>query len=130
MNAPITILILEDEPLIAMDLELTLQTAGYAVAATLASGTDAESWLEENRADLALVDPELRDGVCEKVASILQRENIPFLICSGRLPNDEALSPAMREAVWLGKPTAAEDLLLAIDSALQEAHRLSEIEHG
>lgn len=123
MDAPITILVLEDEPLIAMDLELTLQNAGYAVAAIFASGGDAEGWLEENRADLALVDAELSDGVCEKVADTLQRKNIPFLICSGLLPNDEALSPAMREAVWLGKPTAAEDLLLAIHSALQEAHR-------
>ncbi|MBU1334249.1 MAG: response regulator [Alphaproteobacteria bacterium] len=54
-------LLLEDEPLIAMDMELLLQGAGLDVT-TVASCEEANNWLEVRRPDIVIVDIMLRDG--------------------------------------------------------------------
>lgn len=57
---PKTILIVEDEIFVAMDIERILADAGYSVMAIAA---DRQSALEgTNRPDLAFVDINLRDG--------------------------------------------------------------------
>jgi CheY-like chemotaxis protein len=56
----ISVLIVEDEILVAMDLERILQDAGYRVAAIAADQEEAMS--AGPQADLAFVDINLRDG--------------------------------------------------------------------
>lgn len=111
-----TILILEDEPLIAMDLEFMLEKAGYEtkVCTTCA---DAKHWLEAETPAVALLDIRLKDGTCTDVASILNARGVPLIVCSGtaKLDAHEIFS----KGTWLQKPTDDAAVVRAVEEALQ-----------
>ncbi len=70
------ILIVEDEPILGMELEFALEQAGHDVVGVAASGRQALSLAAETRPDLAIVDISLRDGksglaVAQKMAGEL-----------------------------------------------------------
>ncbi len=65
------VLVLEDEAIIALDIEGILTDAGLDVAATLSSCAGAVEWLTANRPDVAILDIDLQDGSCEHVAQRL-----------------------------------------------------------
>src|SRR3954469_18268472 len=77
------VLLLEDEALIAINLQDELQDAGYEVAGPFTTCAAALSWLETGTPGLAILDAALNDGPCNDVADELGRRNIPFLIYSG-----------------------------------------------
>ncbi|WP_189524501.1 MULTISPECIES: response regulator [unclassified Mesorhizobium] len=83
----LTILVLEDEPLIALDVEATLVEAGFNVAVT-ASCAEAESILEDVSPDAAVLDLYLKDGPCIAVAKKLVGRGIPFVVHTGYLGPD------------------------------------------
>ena len=58
------VLVLEDEPIIALDIEGILCDAGLEVAATLSTCAAAMEWLKANTVDVALLDIDLPDGSC------------------------------------------------------------------
>lgn len=62
MSAPLRVMIIEDEALIAMELEMLLEDAGHQVVGWATSAGDAWAMLEQTSADLALVDLHLADG--------------------------------------------------------------------
>ena len=88
-----TILLLDDEPLILMDLEFAAQDEGCrSLCATSAS--QALAFLAGSaRIDVALLDVTLQNGeTCVPVARGLQRLRIPYLLHSGDLDRrDETL---------------------------------------
>ena len=55
---PISIAILEDEPIIAEDLAICLEEQGYRIAGIVHSGKDMLSLVKEKNPDLALLDIE------------------------------------------------------------------------
>lgn len=85
MEAPqgARVLVLEDEAIIAIDVENILTDAGLSVAGTLGSCADALKWLDANDAEVALLDMHLLDGSCEPVARRLAEKGIPFVVFSG-----------------------------------------------
>lgn len=76
------VLVLEDEPLIAWDLETALSEAGFTVALAR-SCFDAEGWLAEHSPDAAILDMKLGDGECVAVAKSLVERNVPFILHTG-----------------------------------------------
>lgn len=110
-----TALLLEDEALIAMDLEMNLQAAGFEVV-HLMSCTEATHWLDANRADVAIVDIQLTDGSCHGVAERLRLAGTPFIVHSGDQPHQHANTPFVH-GVWLNKPSASTDLIEAVREA-------------
>src|SRR5437773_12422677 len=63
---PTQILVVEDERIVAKDIQYMLRTLGYDVPVTVATGVDAIRTAEENHPDLVLMDINLRgtmDGV-------------------------------------------------------------------
>ncbi|WP_029620253.1 response regulator [Pseudorhizobium marinum] len=56
---PLKIMIVEDEPLIAMDMEMMVEEAGHKVIAEAASLYDAEDWDNGLEPDVAFVDIQL-----------------------------------------------------------------------
>ena len=121
MNAPATgarVLVLEDEAIIALDIEGILTDAGLAVLATLASCANALEWLDGNDADVALLDMHLLDGSCEPVARRLAEKGIPFVVFSGDSETDETLDPIFRTGIWLEKPAPADRIVAAVRAAL------------
>ena len=82
-SASPVILILEDEALVALDIEYSLQQAGLSPV-SFARRSDAELWLEKNTPGAAVIDVRLPDGSCASVVEILKDRKIPFVIHTGR----------------------------------------------
>lgn len=80
------ILMLEDEPLILMDLEFAAEDAG-ARALCASSVREALAILQAGEAvDSAILDVTLKDGeTCVPVAQALDERGIPYLLHSGDL---------------------------------------------
>ena len=112
------VLVAEDEPMISTGISDDLEEAGYRVAGPFRRGSEAIAWLTDNPADLAMLDLVLRDGLCVPLAEALRAKNVPFLIFSGyyRTPD---LPPIFRDAPWVEKPGAFEDILAALDALAQ-----------
>lgn len=98
------VLLLEDEPLIALDVEQVLSDAGFQEIRIMSSCADAEAWLQQSNPVFAIIDPRLRDGMCDRIARILVKRNIPFIVYSGDVITVADQEPAFAAGVWLSKP--------------------------
>ncbi len=75
------ILIVEDDAIIAMDIENQLKSLGYGVTAKVAHGEDAIKEIKENAPDLVLMDIVLKgemDGI-EGADKIRSQFDIPVV---------------------------------------------------
>jgi DNA-binding response OmpR family regulator len=111
---PDTVLLLEDQPLIALDVEDLLESAGHPHVRHLVSCADAEGWLEANTPRFAILDPQLEDGFCTEVARILTERQVPFIVYSGDLEGAEEEGSPFQNGEWLFKPARPEDLVAAV----------------
>ena len=59
---PLRVLIIEDEALLAMELEALIEDAGHSVAGWATSSKEARRLVDEVEADIAFVDVHLTDG--------------------------------------------------------------------
>jgi DNA-binding response OmpR family regulator len=108
-----TILLLEDEALIAVALQTDLEEAGYTVAGPFLTCAGALEWLTDHRPEMAILDTVLKDGPCKEVALALTRQGVPFLIYSGHREDFNTL-PEIASATWIEKPATTEVLLQAL----------------
>jgi hypothetical protein len=100
MPAP-RVLIVEDEPMVAMDLESTVTdviAAEIVIAPSVSSARDAMA----EPLDFAFLDIEVTDGKTFEIALELQRNGVSFVFVSGARP--EALPPDLRGAPFIPKP--------------------------
>lgn len=107
-----SLLIVEDEPLVAFDTERYLTDEGFAIRATVDRVTEAIAHLEKSgdAIDLVLVDVQLADGSGIDVARAGARHGVEALFVTGTCPG-EARDVA---AGCLAKPYSQRDLLTAI----------------
>ena len=78
---PASILIVEDEPVVANDIQLSLQRLGYRVPAMATSGEEAIRRAGDTHPDLILMDIVLKgkmDGV-ETALQIQRRQDVPVI---------------------------------------------------
>lgn len=99
------VLLIEANALIGLDLRDTLEEAGYRVAGPFVRVSDALFWLAHETPDLALLDVMLGDDPSEGLARELRARKVPFLVHSGRHP-DEAVARPFAGAPWLDKPAS------------------------
>ncbi|QND44466.1 response regulator (plasmid) [Rhizobium lusitanum] len=78
-----SVLIIEDELLIAMDLEQMLQDLGFETSVLVSSCLQAEKWLAVHTPLFAVLDIRVRDGTSESIAHRLVNQGIPFIVSSG-----------------------------------------------
>ncbi len=83
MSQPRRILIVEDEPLIAMMLEDFLESLGHSISATCDSVAGALAEADKGGFDLAILDVNLKGQNVWPVASRLREQGVPFVIASG-----------------------------------------------
>ncbi|SEQ02670.1 Bacteriophytochrome (light-regulated signal transduction histidine kinase) [Devosia sp. YR412] len=76
-------LIVEDQMLIALDLEQILEDAGLSVVATVTSPPEALAYLAKDLPDVAILDINLGDGNSESIAQALQARSVPFMFATG-----------------------------------------------
>jgi two-component system cell cycle sensor histidine kinase/response regulator CckA len=119
--APLSVLIVEDEPVVAMDLEVQLQGMGYRVVGQMARGEDAVSEAPQLHPSLVLMDIRLEgrmDGI-EAAARIRQAIDVPIVFLTAH-SDDETFGRARvtEPAAYLLKPFDRRSLKAAIDLGL------------
>jgi len=112
------ILVIEDEPLVAMDVESTLATAGCEVVGPAATLERAKLLIEESDCDAVLLDVNLAGQPVDELATLLTRKNRPFAFVTGY--GREALPSGFRGTVVLGKPFGADQLLATVEVLLYQ----------
>lgn len=113
------VLIIEDEPVIALDIAATLEGSGHTVVGIAATHRDAVAAAETGRPELILADIQLADGGSglEAVIEILDRHPVPVVFVTA-FP-ERLLSGARPEpSLLVAKPFDAETLRVSIAQAL------------
>ena len=95
----VRVLIVEDDPLLLMDLESTLMDAGAAVAGLCQTLDEALSRLEVNDFSVAVLDFRLGSETVSPVARKLANQDVPFVLYTGQVSADERLAGWRRCAV-------------------------------
>ena len=78
-----TVLLVEDELFVALDLQDTIENAGFSVDGPYISVASAMSALGSVLPDCAILDVRLADGEVYPVAEALAAAGIPFIFHSG-----------------------------------------------
>ncbi|ARS25768.1 response regulator [Sphingomonas sp. KC8] len=114
MNEPLRVLVVEDEPLIAMVLEDYLECLGHGSAGTADSVEAALAKVADGGFDAVILDLHLRNGEASwPVADALMAVNKPFLLATG----GHLEAPPSRHAAVpvLTKPFTMESVRTGLD---------------
>jgi len=104
------VLILEDEPFIALDLVFACEDAGVK-SVTAASCEQANEAMELHAIDGAILDVNLGKGeTCERVARTLKDRGVPFVLNTGDLNRAGEFLRDMNAPI-IGKPSAASSVI-------------------
>jgi CheY-like chemotaxis protein len=98
---PLRILIVEDEPLVAMNLKEMvdeLVTATVVIEPSVAATKEAL----RKAVDFAFLDVQVTNGETFEIAHILERKSVPFVFVSGS-PQDQ-LPSDLRTVPFISKP--------------------------
>jgi DNA-binding response OmpR family regulator len=113
------ILVVEDEPLIGMDIRTALENAGAHVTATT-TVRHALILIEHDGLGGAIMDHALADGDSVEVCAQLTARGIPYVNFSGLDP----VKGASPDAPFVSKPANMETLLGALEKLLvARSHR-------
>jgi hypothetical protein len=120
-SKPLTILIVEDEALIAASICDMLEEMGFSVTGIAASGLEALGLVAEQKPRLALIDIRLAgsiDGI--ELASQLRSEHgIPAIFLSGAIGPDIAVrAQAAHPLGMMQKPFRPSEIFNAIERAM------------
>jgi two-component system, response regulator PdtaR len=115
--AGLKVLVVEDEMLIAMDLEEMLERSGAQVLGPLATVAEALDLLGTERLDVALLDVNLKDGIVTRLAEALRSRSIPYVISTAYNGSDLVGLEALAHAPKIGKPAREQQLISALAKA-------------
>lgn len=102
------VLIVEDEPLLAMNIEDMLTELGHLVVATATRVDKALTFAESSEFNFAVLDINLAGSNTFQVAAILRKRGIPFIFTSGY--GADGLIDGYRGAHLLTKPFGPSEL--------------------
>jgi DNA-binding response OmpR family regulator len=97
------ILVVEDEFLIALDLEDALGELGCEIVGPAATVSDAMQLVEAKPPDAAVLDVRLVDGSTAPIALELRRRGVPFLVLTG-YERQQVGESVLRDSPMLAKP--------------------------
>lgn len=115
MSASHSILIVEDEPLIAMMLEDFLDSLGHKVVGTCETVQDALAKVDEGGFDVAIIDVHLKGEHVWPVADRLTERGVPFILATGGHISPPPAQHA--DAPILAKPYTLDAVEPALDAA-------------
>ena len=113
-----SVLVVEDEPLIAMMLEDYLDSLGHKVVGVVETVDEAMARIDEGGFDVAIMDVHLKGG--EKIWPVADRlagEGRPFILCTGG--HIEPPPPEHAHAPVLSKPYTMDAIPPVLDAALE-----------
>ena len=108
------VLIVEDDPIIALGFEDTLLTLGVPLVRVAANVAAALQMIEDRRPDFALLDVGLARGKSFAVAERLAALGIPFAFATGY--GADRVPPEFADRPRLTKPCTTEALATALRS--------------
>jgi two-component SAPR family response regulator len=109
LNECPTILLLEDDLLLAMDMEDHLLQTGHKIVGPFGRIVDALDAIPRNALDGAIVDLNLHGELSFPVIEALQERDVPVIICSGYAELPE-LKGRLKGLPMLPKPWNAQKL--------------------
>ncbi len=122
-SKPVSILIVEDEALVASYIEEVLAESGFRVAGIAASAPEALSLTAETQPALALVDIRLTgpvDGI-ELACKLREDFGLPAIFLSGLIDRETTKrAEAARPLGFLPKPFLPSQVFKAINRALDQ----------
>ena len=121
MSNPAAIMIVEDEPLIAMMIEEMANDLGWAVGACLHTEADAFAFLNAHNPCIAVLDINLGLTTSLAVAAACRDRDIPVVFTTGYTASD--IPPQCGNAPVLAKPFSTDELALALRRGLQQHAR-------
>jgi DNA-binding response OmpR family regulator len=105
------ILIVEDEPIVALNYASILQDAGYEIVGPVGTINEGISVIESEHVDGAVLDINLGGVSVDPIVTALTGRRVPYLFVSGF----RALShPYRNGATFVEKPCTATELLQAV----------------
>jgi response regulator of citrate/malate metabolism len=87
-SQPTKVLLVEDEVLIALELQNALEACNCEIVGPASSMREAAALLKSSQVDAALVDLYLTDGISEPLLELLKSKAIPFALCTGADPRE------------------------------------------
>lgn len=112
-----TILIVEDDYMIGLDIQAILSDAGFSSIGPIGSSQDALQSIATHRMDAALVDGNLNGQSSMAVAVSLVEHGIPFGFVTGY--GRESLPAAFHAVPMLGKPFDAAALVRMVNRLIE-----------
>lgn len=122
------VLVVEDEALIAMDIEAQLTTAGYEVVGPAGTIEEAIRLIGTTGLEAALVDANVRGRQVGDIAEALTAKGVPFAFATGY--GRSALPAAFQHERILAKPFSHEDLVATVAGLLAGGSDASRINPG
>ena len=113
------VLVVEDETMIAMQLEDDLRDAGCDVVGPVPTVCGALKLIERAPLDAAIIDYHLADGDSGRIADLLEQRGVPFLFMTGHTAEDLPLH--LRAKKLLFKPVRIAALVRELEALLGAA---------
>jgi PAS domain S-box-containing protein len=118
------ILLVEDEPLVGMEIGSDLAAAGCEVVGPAASVKSARQLIGIGHLDAALLDANLAGDPVDEIAAELARRGIPFAFSTGY--GRQALPASFRDAAVLTKPYNLDQLLSVLCGLIPQGGGVSD----
>ena len=116
------ILIVEDDPFIALALEETLREHGLLIAGVARKLKQALNLIDSETIDLALLDVNIGEDKIDPVADILAARNCPFVFTTGY--GRAGLPETHASRLIVEKPFYIDEVLTALRSELTSGARI------
>jgi AmiR/NasT family two-component response regulator len=114
------VLVVEDEPLEALDYCDRLAEAGAEIVGPVGSASEAMDVVEREAVDVALIDYALADKTSEELQGILETRHIPFVVLTGY---PRVLVRRGEQQMVLSKPISPHLLCKTIKAAARTGER-------
>lgn len=111
------VLVVEDEPLIALEIAAMVREGGFEVLGPVGSVKQALAIVEKSGCDAALLDVNLGSETAEPIASLLSNSGVPFVTISGYSLNQ--LPSAFGTAPLLSKPLKSDEVIRSLNRCLR-----------
>ena len=117
-----TVLVVEDEFIIALDLSETVKDLGYTLEGPFADTETTLEAINKDMPDLAILDVFTADGEVYPVADRLAEAGVPIIFHSGHVPPEE-MKLRYPEAQACAKPCPPDKLIDAVQEAVAKVHQ-------
>jgi DNA-binding response OmpR family regulator len=102
------VLVVEDEPLVGMEIEYTVEELGHEVVGPIAQLAEAVAAAADGSLGCAILDINIRGGHSYPVADLLLARGVPVLLLSGY--GRQSLPDRLQAEAYLTKPFTAGQL--------------------